>query len=212
MPKTLKRSPCVCVTFRQGCLSYEGQQLSRARPEISKTEIFLSEGQSTCPVNDQAVEPHWLFLLHISQAKLPLSHPALNLLCWHLQPLCRCAGLPLERLPWIQLPFSAQECGWTAARSVSNCEVQAWEKDGFKDPIFGVGRKGKELDWCFECAGSLSCLPARAHCLETFLLVAVIHSIFGWWHTGFSSLSPLRVQSKSDLCCCSSALCLCTKN
>lgn len=94
-----KRSPCVCVTFRQGCLSCEGQQLSRARPETSKTGIFLSEGQSTCPVNDQAVEPHWLFLLHISQAKLPLSHPALNLLCWHLQPLCRCAGLPLECLP-----------------------------------------------------------------------------------------------------------------
>lgn len=97
MPKThFKRNPCVCVTFRQGCLSCEGQQLNMARPQTSETGIFLSEGQSTCPVNDPG---WWLFLQHISQAELPFSHPALNLLHWHLQPLCRCAGLPLERLP-----------------------------------------------------------------------------------------------------------------
>lgn len=95
-----KRSPCVCVTSRQACLSCERQQLSRAKAETSKTGICLSEGQSTCPVRDPGRWNHTGFSCSTSlKLELPLRHSALNLLHWHLQPLCRCAGLPLEHLP-----------------------------------------------------------------------------------------------------------------
>lgn len=91
-----KRSPCVCVTSRQACLSCEWQQLSRAEAETSKTRICLSEGQSTCPVHDPGWWNHTGFSCqHISQTELPLKHPALNLLHWHLQQVCWAAtGTP----------------------------------------------------------------------------------------------------------------------
>lgn len=108
------------MTFRQTCPSCEGQQLSRANPETSKTRICLSEGQSTCPVRDPGWWNHTGFSCSTSlKLSCPLatqpwacfsgicSHCAGVLGChWNIFPefnspfLLRCVGG--QQFPWSQ--------------------------------------------------------------------------------------------------------------
>lgn len=89
-----KRRPCVCVPFRQSCINFVGAPAQQGRErDVKDWDLPFQRTEHSPCVWSWLVEPHWLFLQRISQAYLPLSHPALYLIHWHLQSPCRCTLL-----------------------------------------------------------------------------------------------------------------------